>query len=108
MRKPLPIRITPSRTAEDGVAVAGVSKDDFVTIAYREVLPAASIVWLPGTGIRIRFSGTPGRTYNIERSPAVSGPWSIITSRTAPPSGIIDYTNATPVAPSFYRTSGIP
>ena len=45
---------------------------------------AAGLHRLVPTGIRLRFTGVPGRSYNIERAPAVTGPWTTINTQTAP------------------------
>ena len=64
-----------------------------------------SIDSLP-TGVRLRFTGVPGRSYDIERAPAVTGPWSTINNQTAPASGFLEYLDADPpAAAAFYRTS---
>jgi hypothetical protein len=78
---------------------------DFATVVYRESLPPVSVDLVP-SGFCIRFTGVPGRTYNIERAAAVTGPWSTIATPTAPPNGIIEYTDTdTPLRGAFYRTS---
>jgi hypothetical protein len=68
-------------------------------------LPAISIDRLP-TGVRLRFTGVPGRSYNIERAPTVTRPWSTINTQTAPASGFLEYLDTnSPAAAAFYRTS---
>ena len=77
---------------------------DYATVVYRGTLPPISIELSPG-GIRLRFTGTPGHSYNIERAPSVTGPWSIINTQTAPASSLLEYLDATPHRGSgFYRT----
>jgi len=87
------------------VAVTGTSYGGYATFVYREVPEVVSIN-LVSAGIRLRFSGVSGRGYNIERAPAVSGPWSTINTQTASASGLFEYldTNSPPAA-AFYRTS---
>jgi hypothetical protein len=78
---------------------------DFVTIVYRENLPPVSIAMVP-TGVRISFTGVPDHSYNIERAPAITGPWSAIATNTAPASGLIEYHETSPPpGAAFYRTS---
>jgi hypothetical protein len=78
---------------------------DYATVVYRENLPPLSIALVP-TGIRIRFPGVPGRSYNIERAFAVTGPWSTLATPTAPIQGIIEHIDTNPpMAGGFYRTS---
>lgn len=88
-----------------GSSVGTSGNQDFATVVYWESLPAVSIAMVP-EGVRLRFSGVPGRSYNIERAPAATGPWSIIITSTAPLGGLIEFvdTNA-PAGPAFYRTS---
>jgi uncharacterized delta-60 repeat protein len=76
----------------------------YATVVYRETLPPVSIALVPG-GIRLRFTGTPGQSYNIERAPAVAGPWNTINTQAAPASGLLEYHDALPEPGSgFYRT----
>jgi hypothetical protein len=74
-------------------------------------LPSANVVILttvPG-GYRIRFAGIPGLTYNIQRAPVVTGPWTTLSTVVAPAHGIIEYTDTNaPPAQAFYRTVGVP
>jgi uncharacterized delta-60 repeat protein len=77
---------------------------DFATVVYREVLPAVTIERFP-TGVRIRFTGESGRSYRIERAPAVTGPWTTLATPTAPIGGIIEYLDVNPPpGQAFYRT----
>jgi len=86
------------------VAITGSSSGDYATVVYRENLPPISIALVP-TGIRLRFTGIPGRSYTIERAPAVIGPWTTIDTQTAPASGLLEYLDAPPPPDSaFYRT----
>jgi len=77
--------------------------DDYATVVYREGLG----IELVPTGVRLHFTGTPGHSYNIERAPTVTGPWSIYVTLAAPPNGIMEYvdTNGPPIGSAFYRTS---
>jgi hypothetical protein len=90
------------------VAITGYSIGDFgfnyATVVYRENLPPVSIALVPG-GVRLRFTGIPGRSYTIERAPAVTGPWTTINTQTAPASGLVEYLAAPPLpGQAFYRT----
>jgi hypothetical protein len=86
------------------VAVTGCSSGDYATVVYWENLPPVLIDLVP-TGIRLRFTGIPGRSYNIERAPAITGPWSTLATPTAPESGLLEYLDAPPPPGSaFYRT----
>ena len=85
------------------IAVSGSSSGDFATVVYREVLPAVSIDLIP-TGVRLRFTGVPGRSYYLERAPALTNPWSTINTQIAPASGLLEYLDTLPPPGSgFYR-----
>jgi len=91
------------------VAITGSSEGslgyEYATVVYRENLPSVSIALVP-SGLRLRFIGVPGRSYAIERSPAIVGPWTSIATPTAPLNGLIEYTDTNPpVSGAFYRTS---
>lgn len=81
---------------------AGVFQFTFVPVPE---LTAVSIDLIPA-GVRLRFNGVSGRSYNLERAPAVTGPWSTINTQTAPASGFFEYLDTnSPMAAAFYRTS---
>jgi hypothetical protein len=87
------------------VAVTGSSSGDYATVVYWENLPAVSLA-LVSTGIRLRFTGIPGRSYTLERAPAVTGPWTSIHTQIAPASGALEYIDTTvPIGSGFYRTT---
>jgi outer membrane protein assembly factor BamB len=89
------------------VAVTGTSSGDYATVVYRENLSPVSIALVPA-GVRLRFTGIPGRTYAIERAPAITGPWSTLATPVAPASGLIEHTDVAPPAGSaFYRTVAV-
>jgi hypothetical protein len=88
------------------IAIIGSSyfPEDVLTVVYREV-PEICIDLIP-TGVRLRFTGVPGRSYNIKRASAVTGSWGIINTQTAPASGLLEYLDTnSPAAAAFYRTS---
>lgn len=92
--------------ADGMVFVTGTSKGAYATVAYREVPEAVSIDLIPA-GVRLRFTGLSGRSYNIERAPRLTGlPWSTLRTQTAPGSGAFEYLDTDPPAPAaFYRAS---
>jgi hypothetical protein len=86
------------------VAVTGYSSGDYATVVYRDDVYPISIALVPG-GVRLRFIAIPGRTYTIERAPAVNGPWTALNTQTAPASGLLEYLDApAPPGSAFYRT----
>jgi hypothetical protein len=65
-------------------------------------------VWVVGGQIRLRFTGTPGRIYYVERAYSVTGPWpDRLTAITMPIDGVVEFVDTTGlISPkSFYRTS---
>src|SRR6185503_12584233 len=76
---------------------------NFVTINYKQSLPPLSVESLTN-GVRLRFAGNPARKFTIQRAPAPAGPWTTITTRTAPATALLQYddTNRSPVD-AFYR-----
>ena len=77
---------------------------NFVTINYKQSLPPLSVESLTN-GVRLRFGGNPAQRFTIERAPALSGPWTSITTRTAPSSTLLQYDDTNqPPAQAFYRT----
>jgi hypothetical protein len=54
----------------------------------------------------IRFNGTAGCTYELQRAPSLAGPWTTIATLTPALTGPIQYHDATPPpGQSFYRTT---
>jgi hypothetical protein len=65
--------------------------------------PPLSIV---PAGYFLRFTGIPGVSYDLQRAPSLSGPWTTIATIVAPASGFVEYHEATPPpGQSFYRTA---
>ncbi|HKQ37980.1 MAG TPA: PQQ-binding-like beta-propeller repeat protein, partial [Verrucomicrobiae bacterium] len=84
------------------IVVSGTSSDEYATVVLRDV-PAVSIDLVP-TGVHLRVTGLPGRSCNIERAPAITGPWSTINTQTAPASGLFEYLDTLPQPGfGFYR-----
>jgi hypothetical protein len=67
--------------------------------------PNALVGAVTGRGFRIRFAGTPGQAYDIQRAHNIEGPWTnLATSVVAPDYGIIEATDSSPFADrGFYR-----
>lgn len=87
-----------------GFSPVGSSSGDYATVVYRDDVYPIAIALVPA-GIRLRFTGIPGRSYPIERAPAVTGPWTPINTQTAPPTGLLEYLDTPlPAGSAFYRT----
>jgi hypothetical protein len=89
-----------------GTAVGEVRVD-----VYPGAIPALHVVSAGRTanGFLFRFAGIPGRTYQVERSSAVSGPWNVFTNLVAPPGGWTDCEDAPlPAGKAFYRPKSSP
>ncbi len=58
-----------------------------------------------GTGARVRFIGVPGRTYLIQATSDLGGPWETIGTSTADSAGLYEYVeeDITGVSARFYR-----
>lgn len=57
-------------------------------------------------GVTVNFAGIPGYTYVIQRSPTgLQGSWLDLLTTNAPPNGLFDFLDASPLNPTgFYRT----
>ncbi|HXJ61849.1 MAG TPA: chitobiase/beta-hexosaminidase C-terminal domain-containing protein, partial [Verrucomicrobiae bacterium] len=71
-------------------------------------LPSSLSITLVTEGVRLRFTGNPGSHYDIQRAPAISGPWDTIVQATAPVSGIIEHVDTPLTRMNFYRFSATP
>jgi hypothetical protein len=81
---------------------------DLVTVLYRETLPAVAVEKVQ-SGIRLRFSGEAGASYQVQRAPAPNGPWSTNVTLTALTNGPLEYIDTNgPPGSAFYRTSAGP
>jgi subtilisin-like proprotein convertase family protein len=94
-----------SYTISDGRG--GTATADVEVLVLSGSLPSLNQIALIPTpnGFLIRFAGIPGYSYQIQRASTVTGPWSTITTQTAPLHGIIQYEDVNPPpGTGFYRT----
>lgn len=83
-------------------SAAGILRT-IATIVYREDLPPLRIEYSAG-GIHLRFKGFPGRSYQIQRSSSVTGPWSTVANPTVPLEGTVEVSDVPAVVGgAFYR-----
>jgi hypothetical protein len=62
-------------------------------------------LYTPG-GLLVRFAGIVGRTYSVQRAPAVTGPWVTIGTATVGPTGIASFEDSSQLPGSaYYRTA---
>ena len=74
--------------------------------------PVGSVIeaWVVNGQVHLRFTGIPGRTYDIERASSVNGPWRPNNQPLAviimPIGGVVEFVDTpAPAAPQFfYRT----
>ena len=65
-------------------------------------------VWMVDDRVYLRFTGTPGRTYYVERARSITGPWpDRLAAIIMPIDGVVEFVDTTGlIAPkAFYRTS---
>ena len=87
---------------------ASFSVFDYATVVYRENLPAVSIALIP-SGVRLRYAGVAGHSYQVLRAPAVTGPWSTNAISIAITNSTIEYIDTiAPAGSAFYRTAAGP
>lgn len=56
------------------------------------------------TQVQVPFTGTIGKTYTVQRAPAVTGPWSPLGTATTDGSGAATFTDSAPLSDAaFYR-----
>jgi hypothetical protein len=73
-------------------------------------IPTVIELWLVGNDVHLRFSGIPGRTYDIERASSLTGPWppntQALATITIPTGGVVEFVDTTGLIfpQSFYRT----
>lgn len=81
----------------------GYANYDYATVKYLD--PITLITYLPDEGgYRVQFPSNPGNRYAVQRAPAVAGPWTTLSTVSAPPSGYVLYTDASPLpGAGFYR-----
>jgi hypothetical protein len=86
---------------------AEVNSTDIFTVVYtqsRADQPVIAIEMIP----RLRFTGSPGCRYEIQRAPTPTGPWEIIGFIVAPPGGDIEYIDTSVTSGAyFYRVSSL-
>jgi uncharacterized delta-60 repeat protein len=89
------------------VFVTGSSGDDYVTIKYSSSLPPPrlSIARDGSGGLFVRHTGVPDVKYRLQRAVSLVGPWSDVSTNTAPVSGLVEFHESNPpTGAAFYRT----
>src|SRR4051812_9591430 len=82
--------------------VCGATTTVFETVTDKQGLPPISIETLTD-GLRLRFTGCPGRKYEIQRAMSSAGPWITISTQTAPSSSLLQYDELNrPPGQAFY------
>ena len=85
----------------------GTASANVIVFVSDAPLPAQNALTLSATADKrvVRFSGVPGRSYEMQRAPEVTGPWTTVGPRVvAPVYGIITYEDAAPLPDrGFYQ-----
>ena len=87
-----------TRISFQNVAPGAISIDD----VSLDIASRLSIAPQAGEFI-LRWSGTPGRLYEVQTAPAIAGPWTAVKSLVAGEDGAMEY-QVSPAAMVFYRT----
>ncbi|WCJ59993.1 DUF2341 domain-containing protein [Fontisphaera persica] len=67
-----------------------------------------NLVVSPGQ-VHVRFTGTPGVEYQVQRAEQIQGPWQTVLTIVCPAHGLIEFTDiAPPTAAGFYRMASRP
>jgi len=83
----------------------GAGKCHSSGVSVAEVPPGTMMISkaLPG-GFDVSFKGIPGREYEIQRAPSISGPWTTLTTVLVEPDGSGFYVDTdAPASEAFYR-----
>ena len=79
----------------------GATWADAIGLAVSNLLPPVKAI----NGYTVQFACTPGYSYRIQRATDITGPWSDISTNTAPADGFVTYTDTgAPAGKAFYRT----
>jgi hypothetical protein len=76
---------------------------DYATIAYWEDL-SPLVINVTSSDVQLHLRGVPGRSYEVQRTGNMFGPWTTIATMTAPSQGLIEYVDVNrPSGSAFYR-----
>ena len=79
----------------------GATFEDAIGLAVSNLLPPARTP----NGYKVRFAATPGYQYRIQRAPAVTGPWTSVSTNIGPANAYIEFEDTSaPSNHAFYRT----
>ena len=93
-----------SYTISDGRG--GIASASVIIFVSDTPLPAQNALSLrtDGGGFLVRFAGVPGHSYEVQRAPEITGPWTTVATIVAPVYGIIAFQDATPLPDrAFYH-----
>jgi len=88
------------------LALVGSLDGDVVTVRYHDAVPVLSdlAVSRGPAGVQIRFKGSPGVVYRLERASTLSKEWSLLGRPVASSDGVVEYLDDSPAASAaFYR-----
>jgi len=98
-------------TVNDGIWGGTTTETVIVTVNAAATTPPGQLALVISGGTATgTFTGTPGKTYILQRSTDLSSPWTNVDTEVAPESGIVTVLDPGPVpAPkAFYRISYTP
>jgi autotransporter-associated beta strand protein len=79
----------------------GATWADAIGLAVSNLLPPTKTAH----GYTVQFACTPGSSYRIQRAPAVTGPWTDLTTVVGPANAFVQYNDTSaPAGDVFYRT----
>ena len=90
-----------------GGSVVGTVNATITAAATPNAAGQASLKIRADGNVDVLFLGTPGKSYEVQRSTELSGPlgWTTLTTRAAGDDGLVSYTDPSPpIGRAFYRT----
>ncbi|MFM1769763.1 MAG: hypothetical protein RJA22_2292 [Verrucomicrobiota bacterium] len=93
-------------TVDDGQGGTATAAVEVLVVSGELPSPnQVSMTLIPG-GLRVRFAGIPGRTYQVQRTPSLTpATWSTLATLVAPLHGILEYDDLNLLPTAVYRTA---
>jgi len=94
-------------TAVDGLGKSATGSVQVLVVTGSLPVPGHVVLDAIPSGMRLRFAGTPGRQYAVQRSSDLRT-WVTLQTKMAPAYGLVELEDATDQASAFYRTVEVP